>query len=51
MTVILRPLGRGNWATMILQLGGRRAPLPVEVHVGLRVRFGDQVFRVVEVRP
>lgn len=51
MTVILRPVGRGNWGTVVLQVDGRRAPLPLEVAREQRVVLAGQVFRVVEVRP
>jgi len=48
--LVLRPVGRGNWATLLLQVSGRRAPLPLEVHVGQRMHFAGKDWRVVEVR-
>lgn len=51
MTLILRPLGRGNWHPVVMRLDGRRAPLPLEVHVGMRVVLGSQVLRVSKVLP
>ena len=49
--LVLRPVGRGNWGTVHLQVSGRRAPLPVEIHAGQRVQLAGQWFRIVEVRP
>lgn len=51
MTLILRPVGRGNWATVVLTVGGRRAPPPLYFALGQRIPLGGSVFRVVEVRP
>lgn len=48
--LILKPKGRGNWRTLVLQVSGHHLP-------GLTVRPGDVVplggvlFRVCEVRP
>lgn len=51
MTIVLRPIGRGNWATAVLQLSGRRAPPPMYFNVGQRLELAPgMVFRVVEVR-
>lgn len=49
--LVLRPVGRGNWGTVILQVTGRRAPLPMELLREHRVVLAGQVFRIVEVRP
>ena len=51
MTLVLRPSGRGNWATVVLEVTGRRAPPPLYFQVGQRIPLGGQVFRVAEVRP
>ncbi len=49
MTVVLKPRGRGNWATVTLQLtGGRAAPLLAKV--GDLVPLWGVVYRVVEVQ-
>lgn len=49
--LICRPPGRGNWATLVLTVEGRRAPLPLEVHVGQLVTIAGKVFRVCKVMP
>ena len=51
MTLILRPLGKGNWATVELDVSGRRAPPPMYFLVGQRITLGGQVFRISEIRP
>lgn len=51
MTLILRPVGRGNWGTLVLKVSGRRAPPPLYFQRGQRIPLGDNVFRIVEVRP
>ena len=49
MTLILRPIGRGNWRTTSLQISGGHA-LPMEFRVGQRLPLGGVVFRICEVR-
>ena len=49
--LVLKPIGRGNWATVLLEVKGRRAPLPLEFALGQRVVLAGQTFRIVEVRP
>jgi hypothetical protein len=51
MTLTLRPPGRGNWATVILEVKGRRAPPPMYFSVGQLLTLGGQVFRIAGVRP
>lgn len=52
MTVILRPLGRGNWKPVVLVVDqSRNCPRPLEFHVEQRVELGGRVFRVVRVTP
>lgn len=48
MTLILRPIGRGNWATTRVQLEGGHA-LPLLFRVGQRLPLGRVVFRICEV--
>lgn len=49
--LILRPPGRGNWATVELRVCGRRSPPPLYFAVGQRVELGGMVFRVSKVLP
>jgi len=52
LTLILRPLGRGNWAPLLLTLAhSRHAPLPLEVHAGQRWTIAGKVFRIARVLP
>jgi hypothetical protein len=52
VTVVLRPLGRGNWAPVVLRVDhGKNTPLPLEFYVGQRVELGGHVFRVSKVLP
>lgn len=44
--VVLTPFGRGNWATVELRIGGRRAPPPMCFAVGEPLELGGQRFRV-----
>lgn len=48
--LILRPAGRGNWATATLKIDSSRAQ-PLLVKVGDRFPIAGVVWRVVEVRP
>lgn len=50
MTVILKPSGRGNWATVTMQIDGRHVT-PLSVRVGQLLNLGGIVFRVCQVRP
>lgn len=49
MTVIAKPAGRGNWATVTLLLTGSRAQ-PLLVKVGDRFELAGVTWRVCEVR-
>lgn len=49
MTVIAKPAGRGNWASLTLQLKGTRAQ-PLLVRVGDRFELAGVTWRVCEVR-
>ena len=48
MTLILKPKGRGRWATVVLQVHGHRAA-PLLVKPGDPVTLAGVVFRIVEV--
>ena len=49
VTVILKPPGRGNWSSMVLEYQGPRL-LPMLVAVGDLVTLAGVLFRVCEVR-
>jgi len=49
MTIVLRPIGRGNWKPSTLHVEGDRIG-PLLVRVGMRLTIADVVFRVAEVR-
>lgn len=52
--LILRPLGRGNWAPIRLEIprGRKELPtLPIEARVGQRMTIDGRVFRVSKVMP
>lgn len=49
MTLLLRPVGRGNWRPLTIAITGQRAA-PLLVRRGHRFELGGIVFRVVEVR-
>lgn len=49
MTIILRPVGRGNWKPLTITVEGRRAS-PILVSKNDRLQLGGITFRVVEVR-
>jgi len=52
MTLLLRPLGRGNWAVTTVSVeASRHAPLPLEVHAGQLLTIAGRVFRVCRVLP
>lgn len=52
MILVLRPVGRGNWKPVVLAFTeSKHSPLPLEVHVGLRLTLGIHVFRVSKVLP
>lgn len=51
MKLILRPPGRGNWATVVLTVEGRRAPPPMFFAVGQKLVLGGQTFKVARVQP
>lgn len=48
MTLILRPIGRGNWAKTRMQIDGGHA-LPLLFRVGQLLPMGGVVFRICEV--
>lgn len=48
MTLILRPIGRGNWRTTRMQIEGGHA-LPLLFRVGQTLPIGGVVFRICEV--
>lgn len=48
MTLVLRPRGRGNWKTVLLQVKGWRAE-SLLVRRGQTIELGGIVFRIVEV--
>lgn len=50
MTLVLRPVGRGNWTPLVLRIEGHRAT-PILVAKNDRLQLGGITFRVVEVRP
>lgn len=50
MTLILRPVGRGNWTATTLRLEGHHH-LPLLVKVGTRLDLGGVTFRICEVLP
>lgn len=50
MTLILRPKGPGNWATITMAILGDRAA-PLLVRVGDPVTIGGIVFKVCQVLP
>lgn len=49
MTLILKPIGRGNWTTITMVVEGDRAS-PLLVKVGDTFQIGGVTFRVTEVR-
>ena len=48
--LILKPIGRGKWRPMSIEIDERRVP-PMFVTVGQRITIGGIVFRVAAVRP
>jgi hypothetical protein len=48
MTLILKPRGRGNWGTVVLQVHGQRAA-PLLVRVGDPIVLGGVTFKITEV--
>lgn len=52
MTLVLRPVGRGNWTPVLLAItDSKHAPLPLEVFRGQRVNVAHHVFRISKVLP
>lgn len=52
MTIVLKPLGPGNWTPVLLHIdSSRNAPLPLEFHVGQRVLLGVRELRVHAILP
>ena len=50
MMLVLKPLGRGNWASITMQVDGARAA-PLLIRVGDRMVLGGVTFRIAGVRP
>ena len=50
MTITLRPIGRGNWATLTMVLEGDRAS-PLFIRIGQRIFLGGLTFRICRVQP
>ncbi len=55
MTLILKPKGRGNWATVVMTVDAPADLFPAlraqPVHVGMVIDFAGLQLRVCEVRP
>ena len=49
MTIILRPVGRGNWSTVTVEVAGTRAT-PLLVRKNDRLTLGGIIYRVVSVQ-
>jgi hypothetical protein len=50
MSVICKPVGRGNWSPMVLEYGGPQLA-PFTCSVGEQFSLGGVLWRVCEVRP
>lgn len=50
MTIVLRPIGRGNWKPWLWQLEPHIHMASLLVKVGDRLEFAGLVWRIVEVR-
>lgn len=50
MILVLRPLGRGNWAPLRMELDGTRAQ-PLLFRVGSVIELAVAKFRICEVHP
>lgn len=48
MTIELKPLGRGNWAPLVMQLDGARAQ-PLLFRVGEVIKLAGVSFRICKV--
>jgi len=54
MTLILRPIGRGNWAPLQLDIPRTRKEvplLPIDTRRGQRLEIAGRVFRIAQVLP
>jgi hypothetical protein len=52
VTLILRPIGRGNWKPVLLRVEhSKNCPLPLEFHVDQRVTLAGHVLRIAKVLP
>jgi len=54
MTLILRPIGRGNWAPLQLDIPRTRKELPllpIEARKGVRLDIAGRTFRIAKVIP
>ena len=50
MTVVLKPKGKGNWASVTMRIDGRHVT-PLSMRVGQLLTIGGVVFRVCKVLP
>ena len=50
MKLVLKPLGRGNWAAITMEMEGNRAA-PLLVRVGDHMVLGGITFRITGVQP
>jgi hypothetical protein len=52
MTLVLRPMGRGGWTPLRLEIPPRRKELPllpITVKVGERIEIAGRTFRIAEI--
>lgn len=50
MTLVLKPIGRGNWRAMTWPIDERRVPRLL-VAVGQRIAIGGITFRIARIEP
>jgi hypothetical protein len=50
LTIVAKPIGRGNWKPLVLECSGAHL-LPMSVVVGAQFVLGAVTWRVCEVRP
>jgi hypothetical protein len=50
LTLVLRPVGRGNWKPLVLAIESERV-LPLLVRVGDRLPLGGVTYRISKVLP
>jgi len=51
MTLILRPIGRGNWRPLTVAVDGAWLPPPMYFAVGQRIELGGCLFRISRILP